>query len=326
MSANQSQRQQQRHRTVRIGVWFDPAHVAYGGPAQVLIGTLLGFYQHAEFVGATCVILLNELGEFNWAVDRPESYDTFDATTRGTKRAIGPLLFSHHDFFIRDPNSSPVWRMGGRSFTLYLAPSTWFGQWINHGLPFYQLENGRPMVVWSAGVNTESFVPRPLTMQPKRHNYFIYFKSQAWSELAEVHEYLFKNYFRMHGPTLAYYFYSQEELLEAAQNAEFCIYMGIPETQGLAALEIMATGCPLFVLDKCEYTLDGVGTSTATSTTCWSEGVCGMKSSLARLAEDFPRFLTALPSFQPRPFVEGAYSWRAAAGKLWGILDSLPVR
>ena len=102
--------------------------------------------------------------------------------------------------------------------------------------------------------------------------------------------------------------------------------MGIPETQGLAALEIMATGCPLFILDKCQYTLDGVGTSTATSATCWSEGICGMKSKMEQIAEDFPRFLTALPEYRPRKFVEESYSWQAAAGKLWTIIESLPIR
>jgi hypothetical protein len=274
------------------------------------------------------VVLLNELGDMNWAVDSLENVESFDLATRGTRRAVGPLTFSHHDFFIKHPNDSPVWRMGGRSFTLFLAPSQWFGAWINHGLPFYRLENARPMVVWGAGVDTDYYVPRPIavpTAKTRRHDYFIYFKSQAWSELAEVHEYIFKNYFRMHGPTLTYYFYSQEELLEAAQSAEFCIYMGVPETQGLAALEIMATGCPLFILDKCQYSLEGFGTPTATSATCWSEGVCGMKSSLERLAEDFPRFLAKISEYKPREFVEANYSRQVAAGKLWKMLESMPA-
>ncbi len=55
---------------LRIGVWFDPRHAAYGGPTTVLLGTLLGFYQHAEAAGLEILILLNEPGDVNWSVDK----------------------------------------------------------------------------------------------------------------------------------------------------------------------------------------------------------------------------------------------------------------
>jgi hypothetical protein len=176
-------------------------------------------------------------------------------------------------------------------------------------------------MIWGAGVNTDFFRPSSVL---KKHTFFIYFKSQRWSELAQVHEYLFKHYFRFHGPTLVYYFHSHEELLAAATGSEFCIYMGGVETQGLAALEIMACGCPLFVLDVCEFAHGGVATQQATSVCCW-DARCGMKSSLASMAEDFPKFITELEvgAYQPRAFVEEQYSWKAAAGILRRALESV---
>ncbi len=310
---------------LRIGIWFNPTHTAYGGPAQVLIGTMLGFLQAAD----NCVLRLNEPGDINWIVDPPEGVEGLrnaDWGTRGLRRAVGPLLFSHADTHITDPNTSPVWRMGAHQLTLYLAPSVWFGSWVARGLPFHDLRHNRPMVVWGAGVNTDWF-RCPLPGTPKTHSYFIYFKSQNWSDLRAVHEYLFKNYFRLHGPTLMYYFYTHEELRAAAQQAEFCIFLDAAETQGLAALEIMACGCPLFVLDKTEFQHEGLITRSATSVTCWDPALCGMKSGMDRIAEDFPRFLANVGAgaYNPRAFVEREYSWATAAAKLRRMIETLPT-
>jgi hypothetical protein len=310
---------------LRIGIWFNPTHTAFGGPAQVLVGTMLGFL--GSEAGEDVVLRLNEPGDINWIVDPPEKFDTVDWGTRGLRRAAGPLLFSAAHATIQDPNTSPLWRLGERQLTLYLAPSLWFGKWISHGLPFHDLTHHRPMAIWGAGVNTDWFRP-PCEVGgvvPKAHTYFIYFKSQNWSDLRAVHDYLFANYFRIHGPVLMYYFYSHEELRAAATGSELCIFLDAAETQGLAALEIMACGCPLFVLDCEEYRAEGFVTKEATSVTCWSPR-CGMKSSMARLAEDFPRFLAELEAgnYSPREFVVAEYSWAAAASKLRRLLETLP--
>ena len=297
----------------RIGIWFNPTHVAYGGPAQVIIGTLLGFLQD------DCILRLNEPGDLNWVVDPPESFAAIDFGTRGLKRGIGPLLFSAADVLLEDPNTSPIWRLGASQLTLYIAPSMWFGKWISRGLPFYDLSHNRPLAIWGAGVNTEYFRP---ASGPKVHTYFIYFKSQNWTDLRTVHEYLFENYFRMHGPTLMYYFYTHEELKAAATGAEFCIFLDAAETQGLAALEIMACGCPLFVLDCEEFRAHGYVTKETTSVTCW-DSRCGMKSKVGRIAEDFPLFLKDLASYKPREFAE-QYSWKAAASRLRLMMETLP--
>lgn len=308
---------------LRIGIWFNPTNTAYGGPAQVLIGTMLGFLETDD---DAVLLRLNEPGDINWIVNPPERFHEVDWGTRGLRRGVGPLVFSHADVMIQDPNTSPVWRLGASQLTLYLAPSLWFGKWIAKGMPFYDLSHNRPMVVWGSGVNTQWFRPLEVAMRgPKLHNYFIYFKSQNWMDLRAVHEYLFANYFRLHGPTIMYYFYSHEELRATAQNADFCIMLDAAETQGLAALEIMACDCPLFVLDCSDYRNDAFVTAEATSVPCWDDR-CGMKSSTSRIAEDFPRFLLDIEAgiYAPREFVETGYSWAASSGKLRRMIEALP--
>lgn len=309
---------------LRIGVWFDARHVAYGGPAQVLIGTMLGFLQDAEATSRPCVLLLNEPGDVNWMCDVPECAEDWDAATRGRKRVVGPLVFNAGMAHIKDPDAeSLVWRLGDHELTVFVAPSAWWAAWICRGLPFHDVARwNKPMIVWGAGVDVEKFQPKASLAGP-RHDFFIYFKSQAWHELRDVHVYLMKNYFRLHGPTLIYYFHTHEELLAAATSADFCIFMSGPETQGLAALEIMACGCPLFVIDACRFEHGGVTMQGATSVTCWEEGVCGVKSGMPNIATDFPRFLEGLGTYKPREFVEERYSWRGAAGTLRRMMELL---
>jgi hypothetical protein len=295
---------------VRIGIWFDTSHVPYGGPAHLLLGTILGFYQ----ANPNSVLLLNEVGDYNWLFSMIPRLQEYKEHTRGYKNVAGPMIFNAGDALTSSYETNPIWQLGEGEDTLYLAPSLWYARWLTHGFPFYDLEHKRPMVVWGGGVNTERFTPLPKPVQLK-HDYFIYFKSQNWDSLRVVYDYLFHNYFKRHGPVLTYYFYSTEELLEAAQNSKFCIVLGGTETQGLASLEIMSCGCPLFVLDTTEFVQDGVGMSGATSVTCWDSS-CGMKSSLETMKTDFPVFLEHLETYRPREFVEREYSWKASAGKL----------
>ena len=308
---------------VRIGIWFEPSHISYGGPAQVLIGTILGFLQAED----PPVILANEAGDLNWAFDKTQNLAEFEAKTRGLRRAIGPMCFTAGDFHVKDPSEHTVWNLGRRGDMLFLAPSFWFAKWISQGLPFYDLEKyQRPLAIWGGGVDADWFCPSPVPRHLAiKRDFFVYFKSQNWTELADVHSYLFTHYFRMRGITVQYYYYNHEELRDLAQTSRFCIFMSTVETQGIASLEIMACGCPLFVIDPGQFDHDGYTLKGATSVTCWDDQLCGMKSSMGRMEQDFPSFLTKLNSYIPHEFVERRYSLRASAGHLGNLIaTSLP--
>jgi hypothetical protein len=293
----------------RIGIWFDITHVPYGGPAHVLIGTLLGILQAYP----ESVVLLNETGDYNWLYGMIPKLEDYKQQTVGRMCGTGPMTFTSGDAFVKKPEEHKLWMLDPTGNTVYLAPSLWYAQWISNGLPFRN-NTHRPLAIWGAGVNTDRFLPLPKPVA-YRHDYFIYFKSQNWDQLRSVHDFLFHNYFKLHGPILMYYFYSSEELLEMAQRSRFCIFLSGTETQGLASLEIMACGCPLFVLDTTEHIQDGYGMSGATSVTCW-DSTCGMKSSVKNMEKDFPVFMEHLETYNPRSFVEREYSWKASAGKL----------
>jgi hypothetical protein len=298
---------------LRIGVWFDPRHAAYGGPTTVLLGTVLGLYQHAAAAGKDILILLNEPGDVNWSVDR--GIDMYNNCWKARNMWHGPATFSHTDAEVEDRLESDTWKVCRRG----LFPSSWFYNWVCAGLPYnnQDVAGDRQHAIWPAGVNTHYFCPD--SSRAKTQDYFIYFKSQEGAELMKVLKYLFDHYFGLRGTTLTYYNYDAAMLRDAALSSKFCIMLDRTETQGLAALEIMACGCPLFVIDRTVYNGTKIGIQGATSVTCW-DTCCGYKSSFENLETEFPQFISNLESYNPRRFVEANYSFEAAAGRLLEIL------
>lgn len=298
---------------LRIGVWFDPRHSAYGGPTTVLLGTILGFYQHAQESGLEILILLNEPGDVNWSVDK--GIDVQYNCLKAQNLWHGPACFAHADAEVESFAENNTWNFCRRA----LFPSEWYQTWICTGLPYNNptVAEDRQHMIWPAGVDTEYFVPA--AEETKKQDYFIYFKSQNNKTLLHVLKYLFDTYFGLRGTIITYYSYDHEILKTTAQGSKFCIMIDNTETQGLASLEIMSVGCPLFVLDATIYSGAKFGIQGSTSVTCW-DPLCGLKSSLEKLETDFPEFIANLPAYNPRPFVCDNYSYKAAARRLLEIL------
>jgi len=168
-------------------------------------------------------------------------------------------------------------------------------------------------------VDTEYYTPH-IKPNNKSQDYFIYFKSQKYEDLQFLHVYLFQKYFKFCGQTLTYYHYTQEMLRDASRKSRFCIFVSNTETQGLAALEILACDIPIFVLDCTTYTNAQIRFDGATSVTCWDER-CGMKSSMHTIHDDFPQFLSRLDTYKPREFVCSDYSFEAAGRRLRELIS-----
>jgi hypothetical protein len=286
---------------LRIGVWFDPRHLTYGGPTVVLLGTLLGLYQDALRRQKPIVILLNEPGDVNWIFDKTEQ---FLYTVSKCKRAvIGPMVFTS------EPTTQPHLHFLYQSGHVhYVLPSDWMKSFVEEQL---RPSPSKQLHVWAAGVDTDFF--NKIQSVYKTQDYFIYFKSQNYDVLRHLHAYLFANYFKMTGTILTYYHYTPEMLRQAAQASRFCIFVDGPETQGLASLEIMACDCPLIVVDEPDKN---------PSVTCWDTSRCGMKCTFSTIEKTFPAFMERLESYKPREFVCESYSFEAAARSLRSLLES----
>jgi len=292
---------------LRIGIWFNSSHIAYGGPSLVLIGTLIGFLRQPN----PPIILLNERGDVNWFVDTTTDFES--AIANAPNAYIGPMALTNGDAETEDYTQHPLWKHG----THFIAPSDWYRWWIQRGLPFHEKEKAehRTCDVWGAGVDTEFFSPSA----KKTQDFFIYFKSQNYGNLQLLHQFLFHNYFHFRGSVLVYYHYDKDMLKQAATSSRFCIMLDGTETQGLASLEIMACDCPLFVLDCKKHTGKRISMDGASSVPCM-DSRCGMKSSLETIQNELPVFLKRLEGYRPRQYVCETYSFEAAAQNLIKLL------
>lgn len=305
---------------IRIGIWFNASHCAYGGPTVVLLGTILGLLQDAERRKKPCVIVLNEPGDINWSLDMNENIEYM--VQKAPNILIGPACFSNSVICVKEDEleQHPLWKYGRNT----VVPSNWYGHFINRGLPYLdKTKSGdRRLFIWGAGVDIHRFCPAPHI--PKTQDYFIYFKSQNYEELYALHAYLFKNYFNFRGTILTYYNYTPDMLVAAARASRFCFIVDRTETQGLASLEIMACNCPLFVLDCKEHVVEmneTVYTMKGASSVPCMDDRCGMKSGFETLGRDFPVFLQKLESYTPREYVLESYSYEASARKLRNLLE-----
>lgn len=296
---------------LRIGVWFQENHTPYGGPGLVLAGTILGVFQYAEAAGHTIVVLLNEIGDINWSLGL--TLNSQSDIYKIPNLWHGPACFNRSHAGA-DHITSDVWRSAHRA----LFPSAWFADFVSNGLPYKSGIDNHKCEIWPAGVDTDFFCP-PTHIQ-KSQDYFIYFKSQNFCDLKTVQSYLFHNWFGITGTVICYYGYDAYMLRSAAQSSRFCIMLDDTETQGLAALEIMACGTPLFVLDTRICKCGDLTYNDATSVTNM-DASCGLKSRIEDLDRDFPLFITNLNTYKPREFVCNDYSFSAAARRLITLIS-----
>jgi hypothetical protein len=292
---------------MRIGIWTDTGHFPAGGPTVVLIGLIIGLKQ----VLPDCVLLINDEGDININLNARLHPCLLPKNT-----ICGPNPI--HMGITKEPEKDVVWNnIKNLTFT-----SLWVIDWLDQFFPIKKsiINNTKNIFLWESGVDTSYFVP---TNRKKVNDFFIYYKSQNAGQIEGVWGYLFHNYYGLKGNLICYHFYKQEMLRSAAQSSKFCIMVDNEETQGLAALEIMACGCPIFCIDKKSFIRDNLMMSGSVTSICsWSEE-CGMKSTEEKWQEDFPIFLKNITMYNPAKFVHERYSFAAAARSILAIASDI---
>jgi hypothetical protein len=289
---------------MRIGIWVNTNHFAAGGPAVVLIGLLIGLKQ----VLPNSLIILNDEGDINI----------------GFHTGMDPRLYPKNTIFGPNPfaidvHTNPEENILWKHRKNYIFNSTWVIDWLEQYFPLKKsfIENTKNIYIWESGVDTSYFQP---LKERKQNDFFIYYKSQKSDQLESVWAYLFQNYYGLKGGLICYHFYKQDMLRDMAQKSKFCIMLDNEETQGLAALEIMACNCPIFCIDKKSYVRNNIMMSGSVTSICsWSDTDCGMKSTEEKWREDFPEFLKKINTYNPTKFVHEKYSFATTAKQLLQI-------
>lgn len=289
-----------------IGIWIQISHFPAGGPTSVVIGLMIGIKQLIP----DAKILINEPGYINfqiWGKDRD-----LRMYPKNTIFGPNPIGMSHVTF--KEATDDIVW-LYAKHLT-FTAP--WIINWLEQKFPIRRCMEDKTKTanIWEAGIDTDYFKP---SLSPKTQDFFIYYKSQKMKDIENVWGFLFHNYYGIKGNLICYHFYKPEMLRDAAQRSRFCIMLDNEETQGLAALEIMACDCPIFCIDRNYYkSSNKMMEGTVTSIVSWSPE-CGMKSTEEKWQEDFGTFLKNIQTYKPAEFVQNNYTYMASAKRLLGI-------
>ena len=291
---------------MEIGLWLHIGHFAAGGPTAVIIGIMIGIKQ----IIPNAVILINEPGYINFQLFGKDR----DIRLYPTNTVFGPNPIPLHYVSMENPNDDVTWKYAQN----IIFSSMWVINWLSQKFPIQlAIEDGTKNInLWEAGIDTEYFTPIDV---PKSQDFFIYYKSQNMENIEGIWNFLFHNYYGMKGSLLCYHFYTAAMLRDAARKSKFCIMLDNEETQGLAAIEIMACDCPIFCIDHTYYASGKkVMEGSVTSIVSWS-AECGLKSSKEDWKSEFPTFLANLSSYTPVNFAHTNYTYRESARKLLNI-------
>ena len=168
--------------------------------------------------------------KYNWIHDSPSAI--IEASFVGKNVIIGPNIAEL-------PGDLPIMRKKASKDSIYLHPSNWpMKIWHLEGYDETKLKS------WPVGIDTEKFSK---VNRENNHKVLIYFKQRDKKLLQKAEEIIRKN--NLHFLLIEYGKYSEQDYINALNEAKFGIWLGCTESQGIGLQEALATDLPLIVLD-----------------------------------------------------------------------------
>ena len=204
-----------------------------------------------------------------------------------------------------------------KKYNNFLVPS----QWVKDLYLSFDFMKDKNLHIWPVGIDTEDWPDQ--SKANKRGDCLVYHKGMPDSlKNIAIELCLDKG---LSCGVLEYGSYAESALHEAVQACRFAILTTRTESQGIAYLQILASGLPCFVFEKEKWDdMEGVNFP-ASSVPYWDER-CGVKvqegASREEIYEAFSYFLENLDSFDPRAYVEENLTLESSAQKFIEILES----
>jgi hypothetical protein len=210
------------------------------------------------------------------------------------KTVVGPNLFVM-------PSDIP--RGVDLSGCQYVQPSDWaVNVWKDSGYV-------GPIVAWPVGIDTDQFRPRGESRRTRSPRALVYYKLRATDDLNAVLTALQARGvpFRL----VVYGWYTEREYVEALAEADFVVWLGRQESQGIAFQEALACDVPALVCDATRFSQEVVGYPFEAAadrfhvtSVPYFDSRCGDRiETLGDFGNDLDRFLQRLGDFEPREYV-----------------------
>lgn len=179
---------------------------------------------------------------------------------------------------------------------------------------------GKQISVWASGIDTERFNDNDRNIT---QDCFIYYKTVTnhvnSNDLIRVSNELAKR--NLTFSVIEYGKYTEEQLIATAKRSRFCVLLTGTESQGIAQMEIMSMGCPLYVFDQKIWRRERRQPFTfreATSAPFFNKECGEIVEGIDFLMLD--TFIHNLPSYHPREYIEAAFTLKKCAQRYNDII------
>jgi glycosyltransferase involved in cell wall biosynthesis len=283
------------------------------GPRKVFENTCKGL----ELIKQPYVINQNIADyQWNWVHDSLEAL--VEIAVKGKPAVLGPNI-------VVLPQDLPRLRPQLKN-CIYLQPSAPIvGLW--EYLNFFESK----LLPWPVGIDIDSFKVDKRNI--KKNQVMVYYKERAPRLLFETLEIIWKQ--NLIPKVLFYGEYTEEQYLQTLCECEFGVWLGKPESQGIALQEALAAGLPLIVIDakslfdtyaRKEYLFPQELKSFVVTSAPYFDRRCGIIiDSTKDLKSAIEKLKNCFDSLDPNGFIRETLSLEISAKNLVSIFSQLNI-
>lgn len=288
-----------------------------GGPKKVVYNTIKAF----ESIGQPFVLNRQiHHYKYNWVHDSVAAL--LDIALGKRSAILGPNI-------VQIPSAFPK-LMPSLQGCLYLIHSNWHQKVWDH----LSGKNTVKTVIWPVGIEIDNYLTIKASRKLNTRKVLVYFKGRTQNTYNSVLQTLAS--LGLEISVIICGNYNEDEYRKALLENSFCVWVGIPETQGIAMQEAMAAGMPIIVLDSKSPFEDSVGKSLkyypqsvssieSTSATYFDDS-CGLRiNNVSHLVEAIDEVLTNYNRFDPSDYIAKNLSLPKSAQRLINLFKLLEI-
>lgn len=197
-------------------------------------------------------------------------------------------------------------------------------EWVREYMLKFPVAQKVKHYVWPAGIDQRAFNDN-LRSNTFKYDVLIYYKNVTKqtpeSDLKKVERELSRR--RLTFKTIKYGFYKEDEMKKLTADCKICIYLAGSESQGIALMEMMSCGIPIYVMDTTVFKYQGFShTSNNVSSAPYFDENCGEKV----IGVNFSKLDTILQNYDkymPREYILDNHTLAKGAQKYLDILEEI---
>jgi hypothetical protein len=196
---------------------------------------------------------------------------------------MGPNLFVLPD----------EWGDYTKRFDHYVVPSSW----VTNIYRQYSNLDHASIDEWPVGIDANFWNFKHTNRKNKT---LLYYKNRNKEELDQLITSLKNN--NINFEVISYGSYKEEDLVSAIQRCDSCLALGGTESQGIAFMEILASGIPIYALDQEDFSYKDLDKTHPATSFPYFDVRCGVKVKQFDITT-WKEFQENLDNFDPRDFI-----------------------